>query len=834
MKKANLSGMDNYSPADGIEEFRAHLAAQGLFPQTLLADGKLHRFSVGDGKKNDHGWYVLHDMPVVTGIYGNWAESDEAHKWSQRRRSTFTQEEREAYREQMRKASEQREQERIKNAGECVERVKDQWKAIKGATQDNHYAERKGIKPYGARQMAGHSKGPLMILIRDADSNISSAQFISSDGSKKFATGGKVGGCYFALKGKGFEYGSSILICEGYATACTIYEAFKERFTVVAALSAKNMGPVAKVMKAKFPEARIVICAEDDWKKADNVGLVCARDASMMIGAALAVPVFGADRKEKETDFNDMASAVGMDAVVRVIEQAKPLHEERDHEPTYADPEPIQHAPPVGPRGAETSAPVQAGEAIEGADRGEPEPSADASEEPPEFERIPVEAYADEGGKESDWLEPFPGVMETLFHLSLRRQFRQQPVLTIAAALAAMSAVMHGKYCLPDGIRPNLYIVGLAGTSAGKSGPLNLVSTLVSLTGLLPYSNIGSGQGVEDALALDEAKRANLVIDEVAHLILAYSDQKAAHYLSAIGDMFLKMFERSSGEYVTRILADTEKKPKRIFNPHMTLYGTTTHAKMRGINPSLVEDGTLGRCLIVNGEDFVRGVDPYDTGTLYQDLKEAVGEQAKRIAEYGPSQSFPNEHRTVIRVSPTAHARFREIGEDFDTKRENMPGAKGALLGRSIEQVKKIALVLAVWDINMMPKAAANQVEIRHVEWALNFVNHSNKCLGGFVDSMTDDPIVALADKAAKIMHDAVNRKRPFGGKDSIYNTVAEIEGVVNRTALLRKMKVKSKLMHEIIGHMIDSGMVQEEKVDREGVHGPKGTGALRLLKRGK
>lgn len=830
MNKANLSGMDNYSPADGIEEFRAHLAAQGLFPQTLLADGKLHRFSVGDGKKNDHGWYVLHDMPSCAAAYGNWAESDEAHKWSQRRRNTFTQEEREAYREQMRKASEQREQERIKNAAECVERVKDQWKAIKGATQDNLYAERKGIKPYGARQMAGHSKGPLMILIRDADSNISSAQFISSDGSKKFATGGKVGGCYFALKGKGFEYGSSILICEGYATACTIYEAFKERFTVVAALSAKNMGPVAKVMKAKFPEARIVICAEDDWKKADNVGLVCARDASMMIGAALAVPEFGADRKEKETDFNDMASAVGMNAVVRVIEQAKPLHNEEPENERHSDPIPETDA--TGARGAEACDPVQAGETVEGADRRESEQGGNVAEESEQFELPPLTAYLDEGGKESTYIEPFDGVMEELFRAAMPRQIRPQPALTVAAILAGMSACMHGKYALPDGMRGNLYVVGLAGSTAGKSLPLSLVKSMVRAAGGTAFSNIASGQGVEEALIRSDNGRLSVAIDEVGQLIGSFSDKNAQSYQKYTNKMMLELF--SDHEFTSRLLADTSTKPKTIFNPYFTMYGTTTHADMRNLPASLISKGTIGRCLFVNGEDFVDLQRVNVPGNLFGDVNRIIGDAAKRIYEFGNPIQYPGHEQIEVKVSPEADELLWDIGVDFDRERKNIEGPAHTLLGRAWEQVKRISLVLAVWDINHMPKARANRVEVRHVQWALSFVRNSNKCLISFMENMTDDPIVEAAEKASKIMHDAVNGRRPFGGSDKVYNTVAEIDGVVNRTALLRKMRVKSALMNEIVKHMIDAGMVKEEKIDREGVHGPKGTMALRLLKRGK
>lgn len=419
--------------------------------------------------------------------------------------------------------------------------------------------------------------------------------------------------------------------------------------------------------------------------------------------------------------------------------------------------------------------------------------------------------------------------MEELFQAALRRQNRPQPVLTVAAALAGMSACMHGKYCLPDGLRGNLYIVGLAGSTAGKSGPLNLAKAIVNCAGGISHSNIGSGQGIEDAIGRDEAKRASLVIDEVAHLIGAFADKNAAHYMQHVGKMMLDFYSASESIFTTRLLADETKAPKKLFNPYLTLYGTTTHAKMQNISAGLIEDGTLGRCLVVNGEDFVDAVDTLETGSLFHDVEQIIGGVAKRVYEFGPVISFPDEYRSVVHISPEARKMLVDIRTEFDVEARSAEAARRTLLGRGLEQVKRIALVLAVWDKSMMPKTLAERVEVRHVEWALNFVRHSQKCLIGFVEKMTDDPVVMLAERILKVCRDAIKGKQPFGGENRRFNTVAEFDQLVSRSAIAHKLKVNTEKLQKAIDHLVATGEVVDERIENKG-KGPKMVGALRVI----
>ena len=66
----------------------------------------------------------------------------------------------------------------------------------------------------------------------------------------------------------------------------------------------------------------MIICADDDAGTEGNPGLTKATEAAQAVDGLLAVPDFGAGRPDGATDFNDLATAQGSDAVRHCIEHA--------------------------------------------------------------------------------------------------------------------------------------------------------------------------------------------------------------------------------------------------------------------------------------------------------------------------------------------------------------------------------------------------------------------------------------------------------------------------------------------------------------------------------
>ena len=156
--------------------------------------------------------------------------------------------------------------------------------------------------------------GRLLVVPVKQGEGISTLELI--DGDKRKAAlvgrGSKVGG-YWATERlpEGSGQGLTLLIGEGVATVLSAREATGK--LGIAALSAGNLPAVAKAMRERYPDVEVVILA--DLVKATGEPDPHAVEAAQRVGGRLAVPNFGADRPTDQTDFNDMATQCGLEAV---------------------------------------------------------------------------------------------------------------------------------------------------------------------------------------------------------------------------------------------------------------------------------------------------------------------------------------------------------------------------------------------------------------------------------------------------------------------------------------------------------------------------------------
>jgi putative DNA primase/helicase len=158
----------------------------------------------------------------------------------------------------------------------------------------------KNVEPHGTRQ---DRHGNLVVPISDGQT-LTSLQFIGADGSKRFLSGGRISGCWFAIRGK---KDGPILIGEGFATMATLTQ--ETGAPAVIAFHAGNLKPVAQAVRRLNPKDDIVICGDDDQWTEGNPGRTKAKAAALEIGAMLLIPDFtGMDLSGRPTDWNDLCS----------------------------------------------------------------------------------------------------------------------------------------------------------------------------------------------------------------------------------------------------------------------------------------------------------------------------------------------------------------------------------------------------------------------------------------------------------------------------------------------------------------------------------------------
>lgn len=208
---------------------------------------------------------------------------------------------------------------RVQVQDEVAEQAKQEWSkaSTSGASP---YLARKGVAGYGVR----YSGTDVLVPMHSAAGQLRNFQRIKPSGDKLFLKEGQVSGCFHVIG----EIASSdwILLAEGYATAAALHQA--TGYAVVVAFNANNVRHVAAAIRKLHPAAKLLICADDDTETEKRTG----KNAGVAAAAAAAKAQQGfwckpEGLKAGETDFNDLATAVGKDEVKRQIGAAIALTE---------------------------------------------------------------------------------------------------------------------------------------------------------------------------------------------------------------------------------------------------------------------------------------------------------------------------------------------------------------------------------------------------------------------------------------------------------------------------------------------------------------------------
>ena len=318
---------------DAITQFLDALTKRGIVPpDNLLADGILHRCDAeGRGGKGDAA-YLIHLDGIPAGGFENWRDGLGWENWRADMGRALTPAEEAANRAKVEAARREREAEEIKRKAEAREQACLLWAEAFPST-GHAYLTRKGIAAHGARTL----RESLVLPLRDTAGAIHSLQFIGTDGRKRYLTGGRVRGCYHAIGNPD----GVLCIVEGFATGASVHEA--TGYAVAVAFDAGNLQPVAKALRKKFPDLRLIVCADDDWQTEGNPGLTKATEAAQAVGGFVAVPDFGPDRPEGASDFNDLHQTQGLEAVANCVDAALPEQESAGDEDNPMSGESVTH-----------------------------------------------------------------------------------------------------------------------------------------------------------------------------------------------------------------------------------------------------------------------------------------------------------------------------------------------------------------------------------------------------------------------------------------------------------------------------------------------------------
>lgn len=211
--------------------------------------------------------------------------------------------------QQERKRSEQQRQKAACRAAAIIrdcEQGKTPYLTNKGFADRISAVNRVHISVGGENYPAG---SPVIPLTNEAGELVN-VQLIGHDGSKRYLTGGQKAGAFHWIKG-----GELIAIVEGYATGLSVHLATGA--TVYCAMDCGNLATVAAIARRKHPEARILLCGDNDTNTKGNPGKAKAEQAAATVGGLVALPLVAGD-------WNDYHQTHGLNATKEAIMSARP------------------------------------------------------------------------------------------------------------------------------------------------------------------------------------------------------------------------------------------------------------------------------------------------------------------------------------------------------------------------------------------------------------------------------------------------------------------------------------------------------------------------------
>jgi len=323
---------------DSEKQFTNAIRSYGFTPPLPInVDGRFHRFSTNEKQNDKAGWYIYNHDDIPWGAFGCHRAGTRVG-WRANIGRELTVAEKATFRQRRETLDNRFKEESLSHGYEYQPDYKEFVEDLEFATE-HEYLIAKGVKAYGVRIYQN-----LLLIPMYRNGEVVGYQSISPVGEKRFAKGVKPKGCYFLIG----EVNDSnhICICEGYATGASIHEA--TNYPTVVSFGADNLKLVGQIFRETFPTSSLIFCADDDWKREPNLGVVKANEIAMLVNGLVATPTFSELRSDNMTDFNDMHQLFGLDAVKKALGEAKA--------PTYgaigddwAEPAPLPSLPSVAP-----------------------------------------------------------------------------------------------------------------------------------------------------------------------------------------------------------------------------------------------------------------------------------------------------------------------------------------------------------------------------------------------------------------------------------------------------------------------------------------------------
>lgn len=319
-----------------------------------------------------------------------------------------------------------------------------------------------------------------------------------------------------------------------------------------------------------------------------------------------------------------------------------------------------------------------------------------------------------------DELLRVPGFVSEVMDHCLETAPYPNVVMAFAGALALQAVLAGRKVRDPGNNRTNLYLLGLAHSSAGKEHPRKINIEILHTVGLAHQlgGRFASGEGVQDALFCEPCMLFQT--DEIDGMLQSINKARDARHENIMGTL-LTMYSAANSIFPMRRKAGKES-PGAIDQPCLVVFGTAIpNHYYEALSERVLTNGFFARMIILESGMRSEGQEP-----TIEPPPPRVLEAARWWAEFRSGTGNLETWHPVPRVIPfTKEAgdilveTRREAEAEYANAEASGDTVGTAVWGRVTEHARKLALIHAVSENRANPEIGKTAAQ-----WAQSFVMH--------------------------------------------------------------------------------------------------------------
>ncbi len=388
-----------------------------------------------------------------------------------------------------------------------------------------------------------------------------------------------------------------------------------------------------------------------------------------------------------------------------------------------------------------------------------------------------------------------PGFVSEVMDHCLTTAPYPNTVMAFCGAIALQSFLAGRKVRDPGDNRTNLYLLGLAHSSAGKDWPRKINIRILHEIGQADCvgERFASGEGIQDSLFIHPSTLFQT--DEIDGILQSINKARDARHENIMSTL-LTLYSSANSVFPMRRKAGTEL-PGIIDQPCLTIFGTAIpNHYYESLSERMLTNGFFARMLILECGRRGCGQEP-----SIRNLPEAVLETARWWSDFRPGTgNLEDCHPVPVVVEQTDGARQilvvarQEAEAEYAQAERDNDSVGTTVWGRVSEHTRKLALLYAVSENHRAP-----EIGLAAAEWAVHFVMHQTRRMLFMARAhVADNPFHADCLKLMQKLRDAPDK-------------------TLSHSVLLKRMKIDARAFQEIISTLEQRGDVAITKCSTAG-----------------